>query len=253
MPNPFSLEGRNFLVTGASSGIGRACLGSISENGGNVIAVGRDRGRLEESLHGMDSDRCFGYQWDLQKVERIAELVGSVVRVHGKVSGLVHCAGIDATAPLALLKAETFNNAFKINALAFFELVRVLSKRANCGLEASFVAMASVRGMFGARGCAAYCASKAALINGVRSLALELAPKKIRVNSVSPAFVKTKMLSELEERLGRRAINAIGNDRPLGFGESSDIANAVVFLLAPASKWITGTNLVADGGYSAGS
>jgi NAD(P)-dependent dehydrogenase (short-subunit alcohol dehydrogenase family) len=173
------------------------------------------------------------------------------LRVLGPLSGFVHSAGISIRLPLKLTRREHFEESFAVNVVSAFEIANHGQRKANLAQGgASFVFIASVMARLGQPTKVAYCASKAALANGSRALALELASRRIR-NCISPGVVKTKMYNSLVGQLPSGAQEDILKAHPLGLGEASDVANAVAFLLSDASRWITGTELIVDGGYSA--
>ena len=239
MTSPYSLQGKIIVITGASSGIGRQCAIQCSQLGARVIAIGRNQQRLSEVAALLEGEGHETISYDLTDLNGIAALVGQIHERHGKVDGLIHSAGIERTAPSKLLIPQDYETLLSVNTVSGFELVRQLCqvKHFNSGVIAR-------------SGLTAYAASKGALISGARVLALELAKRKIRVNCVSPGTVKTPLmesyLSTLSEADYKKRIDGF----PLGLGEPSDIAHACVFLLSDASKWMTGQNLIIDGGYT---
>ncbi|MGA1977593.1 MAG: SDR family oxidoreductase [Bacteroidales bacterium] len=251
--NPFNLDGRNILITGASSGIGRQCAINCSLMGANVILTGRDEKRLIEVSSLLSVGNHHYHVFDLTNYSEIESLVNKAVRITGKISGFIHSAGIELPVPINLLKPEHFNLLFAINVISGFEFAKIISKRKYISESGgSFVFIASIMGLLGNSALSAYSASKGAIISGVRSLAIELAEKKIRVNAVSPAqIMNTKMSNNKFSMLSAEEIDKIKKEHPLGFGTAEDVANGCVFLLSEASKWVTGTNLIIDGGYSA--
>jgi len=251
MRNPFALQGMNVLITGASSGIGKQCAISCSQMDANVILIARNLERLKIVMNELGEGKHSYYVLDLLDFDKYPETINKIIRENGKISGFIHSAGIEATIPLNALKPHIYEEVYKTNAISCFELIRFLSKKKNIGKNASFIAIASIMGIVGQKGKLAYCSSKSALINGIKSLALELAQKQIRVNSISPAIVETEMVDSLFSTMSKENMNIIEQNHPLGFGRPEDVANACVYLLSNASKWVTGTNLVIDGGYSA--
>lgn len=251
MNNPFSLQNKTIVITGASSGIGRQCAISCSAMGAKVVLLARDQERLQKVLSELSGFGHAYYSLDLQDFNSYANIINDIVIKNGKVSGFIHSAGIEATIPLNALKKDTFSRVFEINTISFFELVRYLSKNKYVEKNASFIAITSIMGVLGEKGKLAYCASKSALISGTKALALELASKNIRVNCISPAVINTPMVEDLFSTLSGINKQEIVKAHPLGLGTTEDVANACIFLLSDASKWITGTNLIVDGGYSA--
>ena len=250
--NPFSLENKNILVTGASSGIGKSCAEICSQMGANMIIIGRNEERLKETYDHLEKGNHQYFLTDIEQFESLEPLIAEAVKKSGKISGFIHAAGIESTMPLTFTKASHYNKLFSINSIAAFELSRIISKKQYISGEgASFVFISSVMGSLAQSGKTAYCASKSALINGAKAMALELAQKNIRINCVSPAMVKTKMTDHLLSNLDEQAIRKINEMHPLGFGSPADVAYACIYLLSDVARWITGTNLIIDGGYSA--
>lgn len=253
--NFFSLEGKHILITGASGGIGRQCAISCSKQGARVSLLGRNKDRLEETLKEMFGEEHLVLPFDLSGCEEYDKLVSAMVNDLGAIDGFVHAAGIESTIPLPLLRPKVYKEHFDVNVIASFELARILSKKKYLNLTGSspsFVFIASVMGELGQVGKTAYCASKGALVNGVRALALELSGKNIRLNSISPGLIgDSPMGQELLDQVPEGARRDIVASHPLGLGTTQDVANAVIFLLSDSSRWITGTNMIVDGGYSA--
>ena len=174
-----------------------------------------------------------------------------LVAANGPFSGLVCCAGVLPTAPLRGLSLDEIEAAFRLNTIAPMLLTQAFRKPGACTSPSSIVLISSVMGLVGQPGRTLYSATKSALIGFVRSAALELARQKIRINAVAPGIVETGPVKELFASLGETQRNAIIASHALGLGDTSDVANAVEFLLSEKSRWITGTTLVLDGGYTA--
>ena len=251
--NAFSLEGKVILVTGASSGIGRACAISVSEAGGSVIITGRDVNRLDETRRRIKEKRCYSFTQELTEYGLTGAHIENAVSVLGKIDGFIHAAGIEDPAPFRQMTPEKYLRIFKINVIAGFELVRIISnKKYVPDSGASYVFISSVMAVLGKPGLVGYCSSKAALVAGVKAIALELAPKKIRVNSVLPGIVEdTEMTKNLFRILPEEAQKGIIQMHPLGLGVTHDVSHLCVYLLSDAARWITGAEIPIDGGYSA--
>lgn len=248
----FSLEGKNILVTGASSGIGRQCAIICSEMGANIILVGRDMERLKQTEELLAKGNHLCYSVDITKYSSVLSFVEQTVTTIGKIAGFIHSAGVELTLPFKNTHPDNYEKTFAVNVIAGFEIAKILSNKKYCDeTGASFVFIASVMGIVGGVGKVAYCSSKGALIAGAKSMALELASKKIRVNCISPAMVETDMAYELFNSIGEEAKNEIIKLHPLGMGEPMDVAAGCVYLLSKSAKWVTGSNLIIDGGYSA--
>jgi NAD(P)-dependent dehydrogenase (short-subunit alcohol dehydrogenase family) len=247
----FSLDNKNILVTGASSGIGTSCCIICAEFGANLIILGRSQRKLDQTLEKLKSGNHFVLSYDLMNIEGIEKALEEPLNKYGKIHGFIHSAGIDITRPLSSLRQIDYQAIFNTNVISGFEIAKILSKKQFCSPDgASYIFIASVMGMVGESGKIAYSASKGALLAGCRSMALELAAKKIRVNCISPAIVQTELVKNLFTQLPEGAMEKIKSLHPLGFGSPADIANACVFLLSDEAKWITGSNFVIDGGYS---
>ena len=247
----FSLEHKNILITGASSGIGAACSKFCSELGANIILFGRNQNNLDQTLAKLKPGDHSVLSYDLLNIAGIEMAMEETINKYVVIHGFVHSAGIDIAKPLTSLKQVDYHSIFNTNVFSGFEIARILSKKKYCSPEgASYIFIASVYGLVGNPGTIAYSASKGALLAGCRSMALELASKKIRVNCISPAIVRTELVDRLFEDLPEGYMERIKSQHPLGFGSPVDIANACIFLLSDEAKWITGSNLVIDGGYS---
>lgn len=252
MPTPakYRLDGKTILVTGASSGIGRACATGISQLGGRVIATGRDENRLNETIGQLQGDGHSSTVFDLSNIEQVSEWVRGLADKQGQLHGLVHMAGIHLSRPLKVTEQSIVNEIFQINVNSAIGLAKAIRHKKVRGNPCSIVLAASVAGMVGEAGISAYSATKGAIISLTKSLAMELARENIRVNCVSPSIVQTPMTELLNREYTPEQLAAIEARHPLGIGQPEDVAGPVAFLLSDAAKWITGTNLVVDGGYT---
>jgi len=251
LQNPFSLEGKKILITGASSGLGRQCAIRCSISGASVIIIGRDKERLLETYSNLLPGNHGFFEADLSDFDSYEKSFKDVLKDFGKIDGFVHSAGIEMTLPINMMKPAHYQSLFNINVISGFELSRVLLMRKYLSEKASLVFIASVMGILGQPGKIAYCSTKGALVSGVKAMALELLPFGIRVNSILPAVCKTKMTEEMLVGLTDEARAKIFNAHPMGLGEPDDVALAAVYLLSDASRWVTGIGLIIDGGYSA--
>ena len=247
--NPFSLEGKTILVTGASSGIGRQCAIDCSKMGAKVIAVGRDHERLVSVVDEM-GDSGFSYSFDLNNLDGIKDLISDIVDNFGKLDGFIHAAGIEVTNPVKLSKPEDFESLYKVNCLSAFEIVKNL-----CGIKTfnkggSIVLISSISGVIARKGLCAYAASKGALMSAARVMALEMASREVRVNTISPGTILTPMMQKALDAMNEDDRRKRIDGFPLGLGKTSDISNACIYLLSDASRWVTGQNLIVDGGYT---
>ncbi|AUB83524.1 SDR family NAD(P)-dependent oxidoreductase [Candidatus Thiodictyon syntrophicum] len=250
MYNPLSLEGKRIMVTGASSGIGRACAEMISRLGGEVVLVARDEQRLRQTLESLDGSGHEVHRFDLSDSDATPAWMKQVT-LSGKVlSGMVHCAGIEITLPIKTMKFADYRRLMSINLDAAYALSKGFRQR-NVGSPASsIVFISSVAAIKAMPGMIAYATSKAALYGLTRSLAVELVRDGIRVNCVTPGLVETEMKIQMDRKRTPEQMQAVRASHLLGLGTTMDVAHAVVFLLAETGRWITGSNLVVDGGYS---
>ena len=250
--NPMDLSTRRFLVTGASSGIGQAVAILLSRLGAKVVCADLNEAGLEDTRKLLTGDGHRLEKRDLRDLQGIAPWLAEIVQASGPLHGFVHAAGLPARYPLRALTPEVWREVFLINTEAALALAKGFAGRKICSAEnASIVFISSVMAQAGSSAAAAYSLSKAALDGMARSLALELAPRKIRVNCVAPGFVRTPMLEKMEKSWEPAQAAQVLAQHPLGIGEPLDVANAVAFLLGDTSRWITGTVLVVDGGYLA--
>lgn len=248
----FSLSNKTILITGASSGIGRSCAVQCSKMGASLLLMGRNVDELNRTVSELQpGTKVEMIVADFSKMVDLELVIAEKIVTIGKIAGFIHCAGVEKTLPLKKQSSEVFQSIFDINVFAGFELAKIISLKKYKAEKASFVFIASVAGMVGESGKTIYSASKGAVISGARSMSMELARSDIRVNSISPAMVKTPILEKMFDGIGEEASQNIIKKHPLGIGEPEDVANACVFLLSDAAKWITGTNLVIDGGYTA--
>ena len=244
MKTPFDLTGKTILVTGASSGIGRQTCISIANMGGKIIASGRNEERLKETITMLPEDNHKMFKADLTKTSEIEKMVNDL----DKINGVVHCAGIVKLLPMKFYTKEYLREFNEINYEAPVLLTKTLHKKRKILNNSSIIFISSIMSQAGIIGNGLYSGTKGALVAITKVIALELAAKNIRVNCISPGMVKTLLIDDLtfEKEIEKRI-----KLHPLGIGTPEDVANACVYLLSDASRWITGTNLIIDGGYCA--
>lgn len=245
--NPFSLEGKTILVTGASSGIGQETAIQCSKMGAKLIINGRNEERLNETLKNCDGEGHTAIIGDLTIQEDIERLVSAVPSL----DGVVLCAGKGLTLPFNFSTREKFDSIFNVNFFSPVEVLRLLSKKKKLSNESSVVFIVSIGGTerFSV-GNSIYGASKAALKSMINFCAQELSGKLIRVNGICPGMVETPLIHG-----GTLATDQLAEDMakyPLKrYGKPEDIAFGVIYLLSNASSWLTGQSIVIDGGVTA--
>jgi len=249
MNNPFSLEGKTILITGASSGIGRGIAIECSKMGAKVIINGRNRERLDETFASLNGDNHLIIEADLSKQEEIERLVSEIPEING----CVHSAGIPKISSVKYIDRELMEDILNINTVAPILLTSLLVRRKKFQKGSSIVFISSISGVFVANtGESPYSATKGAIAGFVKGAALELAAQGTRVNSINPGLVPTRILElsntvfseeQLKDTMYRRY--------PLKrVGTPEDIAYGAIYLLSDASSWTTGINLIIDGGYT---
>lgn len=246
--NPFSLRNKTILVTGASSGIGAKTAEVIANLGATVILNARNEKRLNEVFEKLSKGDHKIILGDLTDDTTIEEIVDSVPQL----DGIVHSSGIVKHFPVKFIGKKHIQEMFAINYEAPVVLTSSLLKSKKVNREASVVFMSSVACNFPNKGGALYSGAKAAINSYSKTLALEHAAQKIRSNVILAAMVKTPLFDEAEKTVTKELMDKHGEQYPLGFGETEDVANTIAFLLSSASRWITGTQIVMDGGLTAG-
>lgn len=243
-PNPtahaFSLQGKRILVTGASSGIGQQVAITCAQRGAHVVATGRDAQRLQQTFDQLPGEGHMQVLADLtvaQDRDRLAAAAGSPLH------GVVHCAGQQRICPLRQLTEEIMGQMYAINFLAPVMLTQKLLYTNAIATQGSIVFLLSTAAHAGTRGVGPYAAMKSALLGIIKCLALEQAKRKIRVNGISPSTIPTAIWGAEHDMLEAEKAR-----HPLGLGTPEDVANAAVYLLADASRWVTGTSLLMNGG-----
>lgn len=242
--NPFSLEGKTFLVTGASSGIGRSIAIECSKMGARVVVTARSELRLNETLAQMAGEEHQAICADLGDEDSIVNLVEQLPQLNG----VVHNAGMTHRAPCKMVKKESLEQVMTTNFEGPVLLQKYLLKKKKIEKEASIVFIASRAPFAPASGNAIYAASKGAMLGYAKCLGLEVAPQKIRVNSICPAMIWTDLVAKDAEQTGGD-YQAVQERYPLKrFGKPEDVAWLAVYLLSDAAQWMTGSQIDITGG-----
>lgn len=244
--NPFSLAGKTIFVTGASSGIGKAIAIECSKMGATLIINGRNAERLNDTFVQLEGGNHIQIVADLSNREAIDEIIESLP----KLDGLVNCAGLTQSLPFQFTNSEIIDKIMSVNFTAPTIISALLAKKKKIGKGSSVVFISSVSGVFctGTSG-SIYSASKGAINGLMKGMALDLASKGIRVNSVNPGMIETAIFDE-----GTLTLEQLNEDKkryPLKrYGNPEEVAHAVIYLLSDASSWVTGSALLIDGGYT---
>jgi NAD(P)-dependent dehydrogenase (short-subunit alcohol dehydrogenase family) len=241
MVNPMDLSERRILVTGASSGIGRQTSILLSQLGAEVTVSGRKQEELDRTMGLLEGSGHNAVAFDLNEPNRIPAWIKEQASVGGPYHGVVHVAGVLQTIPLRVLEASSLEETMRVNFQSGVMIARGFrQKGCRAQGQCSIVFLGSITGLVGDVGISAYSASKAAIMGVTRSLAIELAPESIRVNAVAPGIVQSEMWDKQKAALTVEQVAGIERRYPLG-----------IVLLADTGRWITGSTLILDGGYTA--
>lgn len=249
MYNPFSLEGKTVLVTGASSGIGRGIAVECSKMGAKVVINGRNNERLQKTFDQLVGEGHIQIVADLSKQEDLDRLANEVPELNG----FVNSAGIPKICPVKRIDRQTLEEIMNVNAFGPILLTSQLLRKKKLQKKSSIVLIASISGVCMANtGEGPYAATKAALAGYTKTAAFELAAQGTRVNTICPGLVPTEILTLSNEMFSEDQLKETMYGRyPLKrVGTPEDIANGAIYLLSDASSWVTGINLVIDGGYT---
>lgn len=243
MDSPFSLQDKTILITGASSGLGRAIAVATSHMGASLILMGRNEERLNATLEMCKKGNHTLSVLDLNDSDKANDFVATVQ----KLDGIVNSAGIVNTQLFSFLKEDSLKEVMDTNFFAPVLFIQKLVKKKKINSGSSILFLASIAGTTITNlGYSSYSASKAAITGIAKTMALELASKRIRVNCLLPGMIRTELLNSIDS-----SSEDLKNDEanyPLGYGDPEDVAHATVYFLSDASKWVTGTNMLLDGG-----
>lgn len=246
MYNPFSLSGKRILITGASSGIGKATAIECSRLGASLIIVGRNKERLNEVYNALEGEGHIQAGIDLTDSAALEDFVKELPVI----DGCVNNAGIGGKMPIAFIKQTDLQSILDINTIAPIMLTQLLVKKKKMKKGASMVLTSSISGIYSVDiGNTMYSVTKSAIDGFVKNAAIELAVKGIRVNCVNPGMVETP-INSIDSFTEEQKLKDMANYPLQRYGMPNDVAWGIIYLLSDASSWVTGTSLKIDGGYS---
>lgn len=244
----FDFKGKNYIVLGASSGMGRQIALDLAEAGANVLAVARNRERLEKVMKESDTNisiACLDVmsassdEWD--------KVFSDFVSQHGKINGGVYTAGLTGCTPLKAYDEKLARDLVDVSVFGGVKFMQFASKKKYSEVGAAYIIFSSVAAYEGPKGILFYAASKGAVLSAVRVMSKEISHRKQRINSISPGWIQTEMTTSYLKDVGIGEADVHAG--PLGIGNVQDVSSVALFLLSDGSKWITGQDFVVDGGY----
>ncbi len=250
--NPFQLNNSRILITGASSGLGAAIASKTAEAGATLLLLARDEKRLKEVKASLTGQGHSVVMCDLAEDAQVANILPKAIKTFGGCTGLVHAAGLRIIEPLRFNQEKTLVDTLRVNLMSAFQLLKLCRspgiRNKDQPFSAVFISSVAAHGRSG--GLGAYAGSKGALEASIRSWAVELAGENMRVNAVAPGYVDGEMLAKHRETAPEDFFTELQRRHLLGLGQPEDVAYAVQYLLAPASRWMTGSIITIDGGYT---
>lgn len=249
--NPLEFSGKRVLITGASTGIGRACSILLSQLGATLVLNGRNETELNKTLIALDDGDHVIAPFDMALTDELADWVKSLTKEHGYIDGLAHCAGIQITKPIRVFDQAFFDQTMHVNLASAMAIAKGFRVKRDRSKQGAIVFVSSIAGLIGQTGNTVYGASKAGLMSLTRGLSMELLRDNIRVNCVAPALVQTDMALRTQNSMTNAQYQHMLDQHPMGVGKPEDVANAVAFLLSDAARWINAVTLPLEGGYLA--
>lgn len=248
---PLDLSGRRYLITGAASGIGKATCILLSRLGAELLLVDLNAEGLQATQQ-LCPNRTSLLAIDLTDTEEMKQKINEAVAGFGTLNGFAHIAGRPYITPLKGVSEKVCTEVYKLNTYAAIELAKLFTNRKiYTGNNGSVVLISSVYGVVGSAANVGYAMSKSAIIGITKALAMEFASKKIRFNCIAPGFVRTPMMDANVNSFDQDYLDTLNHLHPLGLGEPEDIAFAVAYLFSDMAKWVTGSVMNVDGGFTA--
>jgi NAD(P)-dependent dehydrogenase (short-subunit alcohol dehydrogenase family) len=239
---------KNFIITGASSGLGKEVSLSLDSLGANLVLLGRNKTSLLRTKNLMKNNHKY-IVCDFSKLNDTKKKIKEMFK-DKKFHGLIHGAGNYMLSPLQLISEKEIADSVNTNLISPLLITKEFCKRNNYNNNASIIFVSSIAGIIGSSSLSIYSMTKSGQIGLARSLAVEMASKKIRVNSISPGLINSRISEVLRSNISSDSFENIKKKHLLGIGKYSDIVSSLLFLLSDKSNWITGSNMIVDGGYS---
>ena len=240
--SPFSLEGKTIMITGASSGLGASVAQECSKAGARLCIAGRNKDKLSQTFDKLSGNTHSQYPFDLASSEEILNFCSDLPNL----DGLVLCAGITKSIPVKHVSTSLVTEIFQTNLFGSIQIIQTLLKQKKINKNSSIVFISSISTTYADKGNSIYSASKGAINSFSRGLALELAVRGITSNCIEPGFISSDLL--IAGAITQEQLREEEKRYPLGFGHPTDIANAAIYLLSDASRWMTGSVMRIDGG-----
>lgn len=248
MWNPFDFTEKKYIIAGATSGIGKATAVRLSEQGAKVFLIARDEEKVQNVLCALRGSGHKYFIRDFSESVGYKEIYDEIVQDGRKIDGIVYSAGIAKILPVGVLNKTAIDESMSVNFYSFVEMISAFNKKKYHD-NASIVGVSSISTLYPQKCQGAYVATKSAMNSIVTSLALELAEKGIRINTVMPSSTDTPMLREAFEGKTKEEIERLASKQVLGIIDPSDVASIIMFLLSDASRIVTGRAIYADAGY----
>tara|TARA_B100001057_G_C22691249_1_gene887862 strand:+ start:388 stop:1134 length:747 start_codon:yes stop_codon:yes gene_type:complete len=242
---------KKYLITGASSGLGRQLSYYLDNSGATLTILGSNNKELSKTFNNLSKNKKHKkIIADFSNLKKSKVVIKNIFR-GSKYDGFINCAGIHSFSPINGLSDEQIIESFNINSIYPYLILKNFTKTDNYNTDASIVLIGTISSITGSSYLSLYSSSKISQINLSKSLSTELSKKKIRINTISAGMLESKIWDGLKTKLPKEYISEIEKKHPLGIGKYEDVINSISFFLSNNSKWITGTNFIIDGGFSA--
>lgn len=243
-------EIKKIIITGASSGLGKELAIELSKKKCELFITGSNKTELIKTFTKLKGDNHKYFVFDLSNFDKINTLISKIFKNDKRYDGFIHCAGKHFLSPLSIIDEISILETYNVNVFSPLLIIKEFSKKNNHNKNSSILFISSVSSFIGSSSLSLYGSSKAAQIGLTKSLAVELAKKEIRVNSISSSFFESKIYEKVKSKIPSESLNKIKDKHLLGIGKYSNVIPMILHLLSNDSKWTTGSNIIVDGGYS---